>query len=45
MCVYTSGSLCVYGGGDRRQQINQINKGVEIIIGKIREAGPTTLYE
>jgi ATP-dependent RNA helicase DDX43 len=32
MCVYTSGSLCVYGGGDRRQQINQINKGVEIII-------------
>ncbi|CAI8021536.1 Probable ATP-dependent RNA helicase DDX43, partial [Geodia barretti] len=24
--------LCVYGGGDRRQQINQLRKGVEIII-------------
>lgn len=27
-------SLCVYGGGDRRQQIQVINKGVEIVIGK-----------
>ena len=30
-------SLCVYGGGDRKQQIDKVNKGVEIIIGKRRE--------
>lgn len=27
-------SLCVYGGGDRKQQIQVINRGVEIVIGK-----------
>ena len=32
--VCVSCSLCVYGGGDRRQQIQGINKGVEIIIGE-----------
>lgn len=34
MCCCLCYSLCVYGGGDRRQQINQLNKGVEIIIGE-----------
>ena len=34
MCTCMCSSLCVYGGGDRRQQIQEINKGVEIVIGK-----------
>ena len=35
-CMCMCSSLCVYGGGDRRQQIQGINKGVEIVIGKNR---------
>ena len=26
-------SVCIYGGGDRRAQIDSVNKGVEIVIG------------
>lgn len=26
-------SVCIYGGGDRREQINALKKGVEIVIG------------
>lgn len=25
-------SVCVYGGGDKQQQINAINEGVDIVI-------------
>ena len=28
-------SLCVYGGGNRREQINKVGKGVEIVIGEL----------
>ena len=28
-------STCIYGGGNRRQQIDIVNKGVEIVIGKL----------
>lgn len=27
-------SVCIYGGGDRRAQIEAVSKGVEIIIGR-----------
>lgn len=33
-------SVCVYGGGDRRQQINVCSKGVEIVV-----ATPGRLYD
>lgn len=25
-------SICIYGGGDRRGQINQVKRGVDIVI-------------
>lgn len=28
-------SLCVYGGGNRREQIKNVEKGVEIVIGEL----------
>ena len=28
-------SICVYGGGDRRHQIDNITSGVEIVIGEL----------
>ena len=35
-CLYSFlCSLCVYGGGNRREQINKVGKGVEIVIGEI----------
>ena len=27
-------SVCVYGGGDRKSQIDSVKKGVEIVIGQ-----------
>ena len=29
---FSSNSVCVYGGGNRREQINVVTKGVEIIV-------------
>ena len=27
-------SVCIYGGGDRREQIDAVTQGVEIVVGK-----------
>lgn len=38
--LFSLHSLCVYGGGDRRQQIGAVAKGVEIVV-----ATPGRLYD
>ncbi len=39
-CYYTAVfiviSVCIYGGGSRREQINIVSKGVEIVIGQYK---------
>ena len=32
--LYCCSSVCIYGGGNRRQQISVVEKGVDIVIGK-----------
>ena len=31
--IISINSLCIYGGGSRKQQIQAVEKGVEIVIG------------
>jgi len=34
---HLSYSICIYGGGDRREQIKLVKRGVEIIIGRVKK--------
>jgi len=37
-------SVCVYGGGDRKSQIDSLRKGVEIVIGQSISSSGTHLF-
>ena len=35
--MFSFRSVCIYGGGDRKEQIGVVQKGVEIVIGENSE--------
>ena len=35
--MFSLHSVCIYGGGDRKEQIGVVQKGVEIVIGENSE--------
>lgn len=40
-------SVCIYGGGDRRTQVNKVGRGVEIIIatpGRLNDLCSASMY-